>query len=439
MVPQSDDATEGPPVRHGTLRNILLNAGWMLGGKGLSGVLSTLYLAIATRSLGVEGFGQFALVLGLGQGVAGFASFQSWQIVVRYGMQHIHAGRDAALTRLVRFSALLDIASGVAAALLVSAGIMLIGPRLGWSRDFLWQALASCVVLVLAVQSTPIGVLRLHDRFGDATLAEAFTPITRFIGAVIVWLTHPSVIAFLVVWSASEVITAAAYWLLAARQQRIEWRGGDWLRLRAVAEENGGILRYAVTTNLTSSLGLGAKQLAVLLVGLMVTPAAAGGYRVAQQLSQALGKLSQTLSRAIFPELMRSHAGDDEGGDFDRLFDRTRRLAMIGGGAVIVLLLTVGRPVLGLVAGKAFLPVYPVLLVLGIAAALDFAGVGFEPALVARGRAGTALELRFVSTATMLALMLALTPRHGGIGAAFAVLVSSILSFAMLWRAVQRA
>ncbi len=429
---------EATRPRQGTLRNILLNASWMLGGKGVSAVLSTLYLAIATRSLGLEGFGQFALVLGLGQGVAGLASFQSWQIVVRYGMQHIHAGRDDALARLVNFSALLDIASGVTGALLVAAGMLLIGPHLGWTSDFTWQALAICVVLVLAIHSTPIGVLRLHDRFGDATLADAFTPIVRFIGSILVWLTQPTVINFLIVWSLAEVVTAVAYWLLASRQQKIDLRDRKWTRWRTIAEENGGILGYAVTTNLASSLAIGGKQLAVLVVGLMVTPAAAGGFRVAQQISQALGKLSQTLSRAIFPELMRSHAGEDDGADFARLFARTRRLAMIGGAVVVLLLLTIGRPVLGLIAGPAFLPVYPTLLVMGIAAAIDFGGVGFEPALVAQGRAAAALKLRFIATAAMLGLMVALTPEFGGIGAAWAVLASSVLSFAMLWHALRR-
>ena len=410
----------------------------MLGGKGVGAVLSTVYLALATRSLGLEGFGQFALVVGLGQGVAGFASFQSWQIVVRYGMQHLHAGRGDALDRLVRFSAVLDIASGVFGALLAAGGMLVIGPHLGWSHAFTLQALAICAVLVLAIHSTPIGVLRLHDRFADATIAESLTPVVRFIGAVIVWLTSPTVINFLVVWSVAEVVTAAAYWWLAGRQQAIDLHDRAWARWRTIAEENGGILGYAVTTNLASSLALGGKQLAVLVVGLLATPAAAGGYRVAQQLSQAMNKLSATLSRAIFPELMRSHAGAEKSGDFDRLLKRTQRLAVIAGATVIALILLAGRPLLGLIAGHQFLPVYPALLVLGTAAAIDFAAVGYEPALVARGRATLALKLRAVSTATMLALMVVLTREMQALGAAVAVLASSVLSFALFRRAARR-
>lgn len=433
------EAAAGPvaPARRGTIRNILLNAGWMLGGKGVGGVLSTVYLAIATRSLGVDGFGQFALVLGLGQGVAGLASFQSWQIVVRYGMEHMHGGRDDALTRLIGFSAFLDIASGLVAALLVTVGMLLIGPYLGWSWPFVWQALAACLMLVLAIHSTPIGVLRLHDRFGNAAAAETMTPITRFVGALLVWLIHPSVVGFLAVWALAEVVTAATYWILAARVGGVGWGLKRRIEWRTVAAENDGIVRYAWTTNLSSSLAVGGKQLMVLLVGLLATPAAAGGFRVAQQLSQALGKISQLLSLSIFPELVRSKAGDEDG-RFDRLLARTRRLAAVGGAAVIAVLLIAGKPALGLVAGQAFLPVYPMLLVLGVSAAIDFAAVGFEPALTAQGHVGLVLKLRAVATVVMLGLMLSLTPALAGMGAALAVLAASMVSFATLRAALKR-
>src|SRR3546814_5577519 len=61
------------------------NIGWLLGGRGFNAVLSLVYLALATRTLGLEGFGYFALIVALGQTVTGLANFQTWQFVVRWG------------------------------------------------------------------------------------------------------------------------------------------------------------------------------------------------------------------------------------------------------------------------------------------------------------------------------------------------------------------
>lgn len=417
---------------------MLHNAGWMLGGKGFGAVVSTIYLAIVTRSLGLEGFGQFALVLGAGQGVAMFVAFQSWQIVVRFGMPHLHAGRADALARLLRFTTFVDMMAALIGAAVVAPVVLLLGRHFGWTNEFIWQAMAICMALVLSTHWTPVGILRLHDRFATATFADATTPMVRFVGALAVWLTGPSVIGYLAVWAVAEAITAAAYWISALRLPQLSWRLDRPWRWSEIWRENPGIRAYAVTTNLLYSLDAGAKQFTTLVVGFIAAPAAAGQFRFSQQLAQALGKLSQMLARAIFPELMRSRAGEETGGHFDKLLARTFRLTAIGGAMVFALLLLAGRPAIHLIAGAQFLSAYPILLLLGTAAAFDFAAVGFEPALAALGRAGLALRLRCISTGLMFALMALLAPRFGAVGAAASVLAASAASSLLLWLTIRR-
>lgn len=423
-----------PPLRQGSLKAILLNTGWMLGGKGFGAVLSLIYLAIVTRSLGLDGFGQFSLALGAGQAAATIVTFQSWQIIVRYGMPFLHEGRRDALDRLVRYTITLDIAAAIVGVVLVAGGTLLLADHFGWSSSFAWQAIGTSAVLVLSTHWTPIGILRLHDRFAAATVADAVTPAVRCIGAIGVWLVHPSVIAYLVVWAVAEALTAIAHWIAAHRVQPLRWPPARW---REILAENPGIGRYSIVTNLSSSLNVGGKELAVLIIGLVITPAAAGSFRLAQQLAQGLAKLSQLLARAIFPELVRSRtaAGSEA---FDALLARTLRMSAIGGGIVFVLLLLIGKPAIALISGREFLSAYPVLLALGTAAAVDFAAVGFEPALIAMGRADLTLKLRIISTVILIGLIAALPLWIGSIGAGIAVLASSVASFALMWWALKR-
>ena len=95
---------------------ILANTGWLLGGKGVGAVLSLAYLAIVTRTLGVADFGRFALVLSAANVIKALVSFDSWQIVVRYGQPHLTAGNGDALNRVLRFCILIDLASALAGA-----------------------------------------------------------------------------------------------------------------------------------------------------------------------------------------------------------------------------------------------------------------------------------------------------------------------------------
>lgn len=434
-------ASAPPPAEptittRGSLRAVFRNAGWLLGGKGVGAVLSLVYLAIVTRSLGPEAFGQFALVLGAGQAAAMIVTFQSWQIVVRYGLPLLRAGDDASLARLIRYTTTLDIGAAIVGVVLVTGGILLLAGHFGWTDAFAWQAIGTCAMIVLSARGTPVGILRLHDRYAVAAAADAVTPVVRFLGALVVWLIHPSVIAFLIVWAVSEALTAAANWIAAHRAQPFHWPAAT---RAGVLADNPGIGRYTIITNLTSSLGVGGRQLAVLIVGLVVTPAAAGGFRLVQQLAGGMAKLSDVMSRALFPELMRSR-GDGTGDEarFQKLLGKAMRAAAIGGGTVFLLVLLIGKPVLHLIAGEAFLSAYPILLALGTAAAIDFAGVSLEPALVALGRADLPLKIRGTGTGLMIALMFVLPQWLDAIGAGLAVLAGSIFSFAVMGWAVRR-
>ena len=50
---------------------------------------------VVTRTLGVEGFGRFALITGASQALATVVGFQTWQIIVRYGTGHVEPGGEA--------------------------------------------------------------------------------------------------------------------------------------------------------------------------------------------------------------------------------------------------------------------------------------------------------------------------------------------------------
>jgi O-antigen/teichoic acid export membrane protein len=416
----------------------LRNVGWLLTGKGVGAVLSIIYLALATRSLGVQKFGQFSLVLSTAQAVAAFAGFQTWQIVVRFGMTHRErpgGGDVAALARVVRFCLLLDLGAALVGCVLASIAMLLMQDHFGWSPHLTRNALLFSFVLLLSVRSTAVGVLRLHDKFATGAGADAVTPLVRFIGAGIAVWWHATVTGFLIAWAASEVLTAVAYWISASRAApglMSQWRGG----LRAPAE-NPGLWRFAFVTNIGSTLTVASRQVVVVLVGLVTGAAAAGNYRLAYQLSQSLVRLADMFARGVFPEVSRADASRTYEG-LVALVRQSGKLAVAVGGATCVLVPLLGSPALHLIAGAKYLGAYPVLVLLGIAAGFDIMAVGFEPVLLGTGHATQALVIRVVAAAVLFIAVALLMPPLGVIGASIASLIASALLLAMLVHAALR-
>jgi O-antigen/teichoic acid export membrane protein len=382
-------------------------------------VLSLVYLAIVTRTLGPEGFGHFALILSTAQVTGTIVSFESWQIIVKYGQAHVRNADNERFGRLLTFCVVIDVIAAMTGCLLAAAIAFLAGPYFGWTEEVTWQAIGFCAVLLFTLRSTPMGILRLFDRFDVGAMAETVVPIIRMVGAVIAWLTTPTITAFLIAWAAAEVLSGLAYWIMAVRTAKK--RMGKWNKRRFLnaRHENEGLLGFLTATNLSISVAALTRQFSVLIVGFFAGATDAGLYRLAYQLSNALTKISMLLSRTIFAELAKVHAWET-GKELKKLFRRTNRLSFIMGGVVILLIVTLGKPILLLMAGPEFAGAYPLLVLLGIAASIELIGVSYEPLLMATGHARTSMTIKLLNALFLFALLTVLLPRFGPAGAASA-------------------
>lgn len=395
------------------MRRLFTNMGWLLGGRGFNAVLSLVYLALATRTLGLDGFGHFAIIVALGQMVTGLANFQTWQFVVRWGAGEEGPGEATG------FAIALDLLSVVFGA--VAAGILVWTAQL-WlplPDDLLWVAFGFCIVSLLSIRTTPTGLLRLRFQYAKATAAEAVQPAIRAGGAILAWLFMPTVTGFILAWAAAEVAVAVALWIVAARQERIDLTR---VSLREIPRDHPDAWRFVWSTNMSGSLTIAGKQVMILMVGSIGGEALAGGFRVASQLGQALVSLAQTVSKAIYPELV--HAKEDA----LIIARRMANIALIGGILAVVVSLFAGRWALEVIAGPEFGGFYWAMVILAIAGAVELVGASLESLLVSAGKAHTAFMVRAGPTILALLMLDIAIDWNGAKGAAFTVLGASALA-----------
>jgi O-antigen/teichoic acid export membrane protein len=403
------------------MSRLFKNIGWLLGGRGFNAVMSLVYLALATRALGLDGFGYFAIIVALGQTVTGIANFQTWQFIGRWGAEEEGPGEATG------FAIALDMLSVIAGTILAAILTWTATLWLPLPEDLLWLTFGYCVVSLLSIRSTPTGLLRLRFKFALATGAEAVQPAIRAAGAVLAWFFMPTVTGFILAWAASEVAVAVALWWVAARDERIDL---SQISLSKIPAKHKDAWRFVWSTNMNGSLTIAGKQVMILAVGAIGGEVFAGGFRVASQLGQALIALAQAVSKAIYPELVVAK-------DNARLIaSRMANIALIGGVLAVLVALFFGRWGLETIAGEEFGIVYWAMVILSIAGAVELIGASLESLLVSAGRAHTAFFVR--AGPTMLALLLLQTAMdwNGLKGAAFAVLGSSSLAVIGFWIAI---
>lgn len=425
------------PARRDGLANIFRNLAWLVGGRGFSAVCSIAYLAILARSLGLKDFGHFSLIFGTAQALVAIAGFQSWQTMVRFGAGAVLERDWPRFARLTWFCGSVDVAGAIMGCTIAAVLFYGLGDALGVDERYVGMGFAFCCAMVWARMTTPNGIVRVRDRFDIGSYVEAVVPAGRLIGATIILLTEASVGRFLFVWASVELLSAVLYWIAVGR---LTPRGQPLVRpapYREIIAENPGIRGFFGATYVLASLEALSKQGPLLAVGYVLGTSAAGLFRFADQLSQGVGRLSQLVAPAIFPELAKAHSGRQVD-EIRRLVSRVSLIAGVSGIVVLILVAALGKPALLLIGGEAYVDAYPILIAGALAASLTLAGSSFEPVLLARGDSVRAMVIRAASLVCLGAALAVLLPIRGALGAAEAMVVAALFYYALSLAAVRR-
>ncbi len=428
-----DPAQRPPRLRRwfkegGVLRRTFGNAGRLLGGKAVAGVLGLACVALAARALGPEQFGALVLIHTYVLVVSGVAKFRSWQAVIRYGAEYTEPGRRGDFQKLIKFTTLLDLGSSVAAALAAVLLAPVVGRWIGWDSETTSLAVTYGWLILFMVEATPTGVLRLFDRFNLLAFQSTITPFLRFLGVVVVFFSGAGLAEFLVVWfaaAAGRLALLVMGWAELHRQNMIAGMGKDFTALTA---PHKGLWKFVWYSNFNASLGLTLGHVTTLVVGSVLGAADAGLFKIAREFSSVLGKPAQLLTQAIYPDLSKLWSGGDRR-SAGKLVVRSGLVAGAGATGVLVLIVLTGEALLSLVVGNAFLGAYGVMVFLVSAKAISVFGFSLAPAMYAMGRPGLLLRINVITTLMYLPLLIGLLDVMGRTGAGAATFIWAFVGF----------
>jgi O-antigen/teichoic acid export membrane protein len=430
----------GNPINTGAATNpiwrILRNTSWSLGGKAIGAVLSIVYLAMVARSLGPLEFGRFALIFSFAQVICGLVAFPTWQIIIRYGTKYVLDQLRDKFAQLVWLCLAMDFA-GFCLGLVLTVGLLYgFGGKFGIDADLRGWIILFTLTFLLSARGTVIGILRAHDRFRDAALADSLVPIIRFVGVILVVYIRPNVESFLLIWVLSEIATTAILWIITLRSVDLPLAGQNVWHIPNYYRQYPDLTRFTGFTNIGASLRVLSQQFIVLIVGLYTGPAAAGFFRLGHQLGQVLARISDGMSVAFYAEHNRmSHLDADSA--VASMIARTVKVMAISAAVLLTILLLLGKPMLVGIFGAPFAPAYPFVILLGGAAAVQLGSSALEPLLLAKGNAGWALLANLIGSIALLIALFSLIPEYDALGASAAVLIGAIVTtvgLAILYR-----
>ena len=403
------------------LRSLLKNSSYLGVSKAVSAVCGIATLAFAGRGLGVVMFGTLILITSYAKAVSGIAKFQSWQLIVRYGGHGIAHGDPEHFRVATGFAFSLDLVSGIGGMLIGAALLPLIGTWVGIRSDYLWLALIYCTLLPTMASATPTGVLRVLDRFDLLSWSGTVQPVSRAILAGVAFAAGASFPVYVAVWYVTELFDDLLLWFLGWRELR---RTGHLVGIRPTLRPTSlpGAWRFAIDVNLTSSVEAVWGPIGRLVVGGLLGPAGAGLFRVASELADGASKPADLLARAFYPEIVRMDLTSSKPWKL-----MLRGSVLIGGVALlaILVLLLGGKPLMGLLFGRAFLGAYGPLMILMAIPIIGIFSFPLSPMLYALGRSDGPLKATLLGSLIFFVTIAPLSWALNVAGAAIALVLAN--------------
>ncbi len=407
-----------------------------MGAKAIGVLMGIATLIITERALDNQiAFGTIIFLHAYMLFFAEVATFQSWQSIIRFGSEDLVEKSPNRLGGLIKFSAKIDILSALFA---YGSAVLLFGLYVGLvkaypglapnSEGFNIESLeplvvAYCTVVLFQVTGTPIGVLRLFDRFRGLAFAALVMPLLRLSGAILASVMGWGMIGFLCVWWFASV--AGYLFKVALGLYEVYWRNllkFIWNSKERFLSPRKGLWSFVWKSNVDSTLAAGVSHLPALLVMAVFGPVFVAIYRIAEELAKLLSEGVKLIDQAIYPELARI-ISEGRGNQILKLVTKASVISLSVGLALSALTYLIGPFIMTTTIGDEYRASVPIAVILVFGAAFYAAVAPLFPVFYAANRPERAIYARFAGLIVYVISFFFLTKWLGELGAAFAVVV----------------
>ena len=321
---------------------IIKNSAYLIASNLIS-VFLTIYI---TRLLGVYNYGVLGIITSYVTNVNRFFSFRMNEMVVRYVSEPFEKMDYQKAGALIKFGALIETGTSILSFLFLAATANL-GTRIFLDDQSLVTPVLiyGITILTSSAMETSNGVLRVINRYRSIALVSLIQNIIVAILVVVVAQYDLGLNAVLFAYFIGKVILGIVPVILI-----IIWLprmiGKNWWKAPiSLITDKKSILRFTLSTNISNTINLFARDGEILWIGALLSPLYAGYYKTAMTVINMVLTPINPFIDTTYPEMMRAIVNNK----WSQLKRILRKVTVISGTWTILVslvILLVGKPLL---------------------------------------------------------------------------------------------
>lgn len=417
---QSIAATTKRSGRDGTLVRFARNAFHLASGNASAVGLGMITLAFSAQMLGPALLGILATIEGYGRMVDQIVRLETWQALIRYGADALEKQDRNRFRSLVKLGVVMDLVGASLSATVAFLAIPIAAHWLGWDSATSTMARVYCIAVLFGISSTPIGVLRLFNRFAGMAWLEPAIAAVRLAGVAVIWAMDGSLWSFLllgiVLQCSQRVILGWMAWRELKAQGFVGILGAP---ISNAGARFPGIWSFILAANGTLLIRKSTQEIDLLAVAAIAGPAGAGIYQLVRKFTLAATKAGAMMQQVVYPELARLWARRDLA-TFARTIRQVEVLTVGFGLMFVSVAALAGDQIIRIIGGSKFEDAEMPLIVQSFAALLFLSGSALRPGLASMGLQAKMMPAVIASAIAFYAVLFTAVPQLGVVGAGLA-------------------
>lgn len=418
-------------------RVLLRNSSWVFGENLVRTMLNFLRAIMVARILGAELYGTYAVVVAFCMTVQEIFNLNLGTTVIKFGAEFRSENRLDRLTALVSGAVGVTLITATVSVLTIGAlisvsyatfikqpglGVLVIAYSVAWSTNYFDYISSS--------------MLMLFDRFRLNSLIRMVMNLVEFVFIVVALLVFKrNLPLFFAAVIAARLLNSAIINLASYNEFREEIPRTDAkVRIRSMGSRWRDIRNFTIQNSLGRTVFNVINQGDVLLVGVLTSASQAGYYAIAKKLAFSILRLSDPLSRAIFPQFSRLIA-ERRLSEIRVMITRFLRIGTLPSVLLLGGVFTFRVSIIDLLFGSQYVPAadsFFALMVVAVIMALCFWN---RPMIQSTGRVGLRLVVYIIALLVEVLVALLLYPGLEALGIAISVLAAFLIiniSFAVV-------
>jgi len=410
------------------MRRLARNFGYLFSSNMISAGLSMLQGIFSARLLGVAGFGTLGTITIFVTVINKITSFRMGELVIKYVGEFNENNDQPRAAAVFKAAALAELIASLFAFgliwLLAPVGALYFAKNANLAP---WFIVYGGIILANLIAESSTGLLQLFDRFRRMAGLNVLQSVVTLALIILAWWQNTGLLGVLVAYLCGKIISAVGLTLAAQVEASRHW-GRDWWRspLSLLRPHVRDLVKFAVSTNLSSSLSLISRDSGILWVSFFSSPTQAGYYKLAMALANYIQLPIAPMPQATYPEMSRAVARR-KWVDFRYLMRTGTRLAGAYSVLVALGLVFVGKAMIQFLYTAAYLPTYAGLVIMLVGIVFSNSLYWARSALLSLGLADFATRVNFLVTIVSIIGLVTLLPRFGFIGSALVLSMGSLL------------